>query len=417
MRAIDFWVGIPLCFLLTQIERMLSVLGLRRNPEGQPKNILFVQLAEMGTMVVAYPSLAKTRELFPDATLHFLCFRQIRSSVEMLNVLDRDKIIMIDDRSLWSLIRDTVALPFRARAHGIDTVINMETFVRYSTLLSYMTGARTRVGFHRFNQEGLYTGDLVTHRVWYNPHIHAGHTFLDLVHALVSPASAIPRVKRPATMDALTVPKIVTTAETAQALWTKLATFNPALTEGRRIVVLNPNASKRFPMRRLPLSSYAELARLLIADPDVFVLVTGVAEEKADAQEICRTVNSPRVIDLTGSTSMMELLHLFNLSDVLISNDSGPAHFACLTKVHVIVFFGPEIPDRYRPLAVSSDVVYNRFTCSPCVGPYNQRLTPCNDNQCLQTISIPAVAELVKTRLQQAQPFPAVIPARSLRTQ
>ena len=61
MRAIDFWVGIPLCFLLTQIDRMLRVLGLRRSPEGRPKNIMFVQLDEMGTMVVAYPTLAKTR--------------------------------------------------------------------------------------------------------------------------------------------------------------------------------------------------------------------------------------------------------------------------------------------------------------------------------------------------------------------
>jgi ADP-heptose:LPS heptosyltransferase len=417
MRAIDFWVGIPLCFVLTQIERVLRLFGLRRDAAGTPKHILFVQLAEMGTMVVAYPSLAKARELFPDATLHFLCFRQIRSSVEMLNILDRDNIITIDDRSLWSLLRDTCALPWRARAHRIDTVINMETFVRYSTLLSYFTGARTRVGFHRFNQEGLYTGDLVTHKVWYNPHIHAGHTFLDLVHALVSPASSIPRVKRPATMDALAVPKIVTSGETARALWAKLAQFNPQLVAGRKIVVLNPNASKRFPMRRLPLASYAELARHLIEDPEVFVLVTGVAEEKADAQEICHTVNSPRVIDLTGSTSMMELLHLFNLSHVLISNDSGPAHFACLTRVHVIVFFGPEIPDRYRPLAASSDVIYSRYTCSPCVGPYNQRLTPCNDNQCLKTISIPVVADLVKTRLQQAQHQPVIVPVAGVRVQ
>jgi ADP-heptose:LPS heptosyltransferase len=212
-------------------------------------------------------------------------------------------------------------------------------------------------------------------------------------------------VKRPAGMDRLEVPKIVTSKATADAIWAKLRGFNPELTPGRKLVVLNPNASKRFPMRRLPLASYAELASDLLEDPDVFVLITGVAEEKADAREISGLVASPRLIDLTGATTMMELLHLFNLSHVLISNDSGPAHFACLTKVHVIVFFGPEIPDRYRPLAASSDVVYAAFTCSPCVGPFNQRLTPCNDNQCLKSISIPAVASLVRSRLQQTIPL------------
>ena len=96
---------------------------------------------------------------------------------------------------------------------------------------------------------------------------------------------------------------------------------------------------------------------------------------------------------------MTELLHLFSIAQVLITNDSGPAHFACLTGVHVIVFFGPELPDRYRPLAESVDVVYSKFSCSPCVSPYNQRLTPCNDNQCLKSINIDAVSELVRRRL------------------
>ena len=106
-------------------------------------------------MVVAYPSLRKARELFPDARLHFLCFTEIRSSVEMLGIIAPENIITIDAGSFTSLLRDTLLFPWRARRHGIDTVVNMEAFVRYSSLLSYLSGARRRVGFHRFNQEGL----------------------------------------------------------------------------------------------------------------------------------------------------------------------------------------------------------------------------------------------------------------------
>ena len=85
MRRIDLWAGVPLCFLVTLADRMLRALGMKGRGHGRrPKNILFIQLAEMGTMVVAYPALRKTRELFPDATLHFLCFGQVRSSLEML---------------------------------------------------------------------------------------------------------------------------------------------------------------------------------------------------------------------------------------------------------------------------------------------------------------------------------------------
>jgi ADP-heptose:LPS heptosyltransferase len=401
MRTIDFWAGIPLCFGLTLLYRAQRLMGLKDpRHEEKPSRILFIQLAEMGTMVVAYPAIRKARQLFPNARLHFLCFKQVRSSVEMLDVLDPKDILTIDSGSAVSLFRDTLRVLWEMRRRDIDTVVNLETFVRFSTLLSYLSGARKRVGFHRFNQEGLYTGNLLTHNVMYNAHVHAGHTFLDLVHALDAPPGQVPHVKRPLGADRLDVPKIATDAETADRLWSKIQALNPAVERSHKLVVLNPNASKRFPMRRLPLERYADLAERLLEDPGLSVVLTGVADEKSDARFICGRVRSPRIVDLTGETTMMELLHLFDIAQVLITNDSGPAHFACLTRVHVIVFFGPEIPDRYRPLAASSDVVYGGYSCSPCVSPFNQRLTPCNDNLCLKSLDVGSVCDLVRRRLE-----------------
>jgi len=400
MRAIDYWVGIPLAFLVTLVSRLQRVIGLAASPVGSPRNILFIQLAEMGTMVVAYPALRKARELHPDATLHFLCFTQIRSSVEMLEMIPSGNIITIDSHSGLSLARDTLRFLWRARRRGIDTVINMEAFVRYSSLLSYLSGASRRVGFHRLNQEGAYAGDLLTHRVLHNGHIHAAHGFLDLVHALDAPSDQVPRVKRSRTMDCLEVPKISTDASAAGEIWRKLRAINADIGPGRKLVVLNPNASDKFPMRRWPLASFTELARQLLEDPEVFVLITGVASEKADAQSICAQLGSPRALDLTGQTTMTELLHLFDLAHVLVTNDSGPAHFAALTRIHEIVFFGPEVPDRYRPLSSTSDVIHTGFTCSPCIGPLNQRRSPCNDNLCLKSIDVGEIAALVRSRLE-----------------
>jgi ADP-heptose:LPS heptosyltransferase len=410
MRTIDFWVGIPLTFFLTVIFRIQRFLGLAASPAGAPRNILFIQLAEMGTMVVAYPALRKARELFPDATLHFLCFTEIRPSVEMLQIIPSENILTIDAHSVLSLARDSLRFPWRARHRRIDTVINTEAFVRYSSVLSYLSGARRRVGFHRFNQEGMYTGDLLTHKVLYNAQIHAAHTFLDLVHALDAPPGYVPRVKRPKAMDRLDVPKIVTDATAADAIWRKLRALAPGVGPTQKLVVVNPNASARFPMRRLPLESFTELVRQLLEDPEVFVLITGVASEKPDAQYICSQVGSPRALDLTGRTTMTELLHVFDLAHVLVTNDSGPAHFAALTRIHVIVFFGPEIPERYRPLATSSDVVHTGYSCSPCIGPYNQRLSPCNDNLCLKSISVREIAALVRSRLEAARSATAAFP-------
>ncbi len=403
MRVIDYWVGIPLVFLLTIVCRVQRFIGLASSPAGRPRNILFIQLAEMGTMVVAYPALRKARELHPDATLHFLCFKQIRSSVEMLEIIPPGNIITIDAHSGLSFTLDTLRFLWQARRLRIDTVINMEAFVRYSSLLSYLSGACRRVGFHRFNQEGAYTGDLLTHEVLHNEHIHAAHTFLDLVHALDAPPDQVPRVKRSRTMDCLEVPKIPPDANAAAEIWRKLRQIHADIGPACKLVVFNPNASDKFPMRRLPLESFTELARRLLEDPEVFVLITGVAGEKPDAQDMCARLRSPRVLDLTGRTTMTELLRLFDLAHVLVTNDSGPAHFAALTRIHEVVFFGPEVPERYRPLSTSSDVIHTGYTCSPCIGPLNQRRSPCNDNVCLKSISIEEITVLVRSRLESVR--------------
>jgi lipopolysaccharide heptosyltransferase II len=404
MRAIDFWVGIPLCFAATLTDKLRSVLGMRPRQPEQPTRVLLIQLAEMGTMVVAYPAIRQLQQQFPNASIHFLCFKQIRPSVEMLGIIDRENIFTIDSGSASTLVRDTLRFIWTARRRRIDTVVNLETFVRYSTLLSYLSGAARRVGFHRFNQEGLYTGDLVTHKVIYNPHVHAGQTFLDLALALTAPAGQVPLVKRPLQTERLSVPKLRIDPATEARVWARLQELSPGLHRRHKLVILNPNASKRFPMRRLPLEGYARLAARLLEDPDVHVVITGVADEQPDAEFISRAVGSTRIIDFAGRTTMTELLHLFQMAQVLITNDSGPAHFACLTDVHVVVFFGPELPDRYRPLASSSDVIYTGYSCSPCVSPYNQRLTPCNDNLCLKSIDVDAVAGRVHQRLRSLAP-------------
>ena len=377
MRVIDYWVGIPLVFLLTIVSRVQRVIGLATRPAGRPQNILFIQLAEMGTMVVASPALRKARELYPDATLHFLCFTQIRSSVDMLEIIPPENVITIDAQSVLSLVRDTLLFPWRARRHRIDTVINMEAFVRYSSMLSYLSGARRRVGFHRFNQEGLYAGDLLTHKVLHNGHIHAAHTFLDLVHALDSPPDQVPRVKRSRTMDCLEVPKISTDATAADGIWRKLRAFHADIGPTRKLVVLNPNASDKFPMRRLPLESFTELARRLLEDPEVFVLITGVASEKPDAQAMCARAG------LTACAGPHRPDHDDRAAAPVRSRARagherlrtgpfrGPDHGST-----TVVFFGPEIPDRYRPLSSNLDVIHTGYSCSPCIGPTTSGCRP-----------------------------------------
>src|SRR5581483_1120806 len=64
-----------------------------------------------------------------------------------------------------------------------------------TALLAGLCGADRRVGFYRFHGEGLYRGEMLTHRVAYNAHIHIAKNFVALVDALLAPSPTVPYTK------------------------------------------------------------------------------------------------------------------------------------------------------------------------------------------------------------------------------
>ncbi len=400
MRRIDYWIGIPVCLIFSIIYKIERLLGLRNPKIGEkPKNMLFIELAEMGSTILAYPSIKKARDMFPNSNIYFLLFRQIKDSMEILEVVPKQNVFTIRSSNVFALAYDTLKFICISRKNKIDTTLNLEAFARFSAILGFLSGARKMVGFYRYGQEGLYIGTFLTHKVIYNPHIHTANSFLALVHALNSPLEEVPMAKFSVTNEKLEVPKRHTDRKATEKIWKILKNENPDIDEKKKLVIVNPNASKLISIRKWPLEYYAQMIKKLILDKDVYVAVTGVESEKPDAQFICNAVKDKRVMDLTGKTSLKELLDLYNQGKVLVTNDSGPAHFASLTNIHIFVFFGPETPKLYRPLSDNCTVIYSDYACSPCVSAFNQRLSPCNNNLCLKSITVDSVYKQVREKL------------------
>ena len=123
-------------------------------------------------------------------------------------------------------------------------------------------------------------------------------------------------------------------------------------------------------------------------------------KERKAIEELIDKYNLGQAINLAGRTTFPELMSLYELSDILITNDSGPAHFASLYNTQIIVLFGPESPYLYAPLSDRVAEVYKNLACSPCVNVYNHRFSPCTNNICMQTIEVDEVLEKAKKYLQ-----------------
>ena len=166
MRRIDYWVGIPICFVLSVLYGLQRLFGLK-NPKynEKPNNILFIELAEMGSTVLAYPAIKRLKSIYPKANIHFLLFKHIRQSMDIVDVVPNENVFTINSSNIFSLTIDTLKFMWVCRKRKIDATINLEMFARFSTILAYLSGARKRVGFHRYHQEGLYIGSFLTHKV------------------------------------------------------------------------------------------------------------------------------------------------------------------------------------------------------------------------------------------------------------
>jgi ADP-heptose:LPS heptosyltransferase len=386
MRAIDRWAGVPLCFALTLLRGLL--LGRQPRP---PRRILFIELSEMGSTILADPAMRKARRVF-GAEIFFVIFRRNVASLEFLGTVPRTNVATIREDGLFRMTVDTLRFLMWIRRQRIDTVVDLELFSRFTALLTGLSGAANRVGFYRFYNEGLYRGELLTHRVAYNPHIHIAKNFIALVNALSAPLKEIPYSKTLITDSEVIVPQMPVSEAATADMKTRVAavfpSYEPTL---HRLVLFNSHASERLPQRRWPHGHFAMLAQTVLARwEDVVILITGTRSEEAEKLKVL--VGRPRMVNFAGRCRLIELPALYSIAEVMVTNDSSPAHFASITKMPTIVLFGPETPALYASLG-NSEAISAGLACSPCISAANHRRTACHDPVCMRAISPDRVFE------------------------
>ncbi len=344
----------------------------------------------MGSLVLAQEMFRRIREKFPDAAAYALVFRNNREVLELLEEVPVENVFTVRNDSLPHLMADALGAVRALRKERIDTVLDCELFSRVSAILSFLTGAERRVGFERHTQEGLYRGSFINRPVLYNPYQHIARQFLTLVEAI--DGAGRPLVKRTTGDDPIAIRPLRLKGDELEEMRRRIAADFPA-SRGARLVLVYPGGGF-LPIRAWPLASFRELAESLRARGFV-VGVIGLAEDRPLAAAIREGPNGERTVDFTGYTrTVRELMLLFHLADLLVTNDGGPGHFAAMTPIRTIVLYGPETPRLYGTLDPESVSFYSNLSCSPCLTAYNHRNSPCDgDNQCLKRIRPEEVLE------------------------
>ncbi len=394
-RRLDLWIGVPLCWVLTQLLRFARLFS-RRSTTEHPNKILFIKLAEMGAIVLTVPAFEAARKRVGQRNLFCLMLAGNRDVHDLLRFFPDDNLMTIRDGNLWTFVVDVLGVLSRCRREGIDCVIDLEGFSRISAILAGLSGARIRVGLDRYTTEGLYRGDFFTHRVAYNYYNHASVQFLTMVEAIDAPLGNIPLLKTRMELGDYRLPPFEPSDEETEEMRSLIARKCGG-DPGRPLILLNCNLIDLLPLRQWSRDNFLQLGRrILERHSEATLLLTGLPEAREASEALAHEISPDRAVSVAGETTLRGLVTLFTLSDLLITSDCGPGHMAALTDIPIISIFGPETPQLYAPLSPHNHSPWAGLACSPCLHAFNHRKSPCKNNVCMQAITVNDVFRLAQ---------------------
>ena len=147
--------------------------------------------------------------------------------------------------------------------------------------------------------------------------------------------------------------------------------------------------------KRWPVERYAELSDRLSESGATAVLIGSPNERDVSDEVRARAHHRPVV--LTGKTTVAEVVALISIADVLVTNDTGPAHIGAAIGTPTLVIFGPTNPLTTYPMSPTAEMIREPPDCAPCM------LRDCPiDHRCMTAISVEAVFQRAIGKMRRA---------------
>ena len=114
MRKIDYWIGTPICLLLSMVYKIKNFV-IKDKKIKSIKKILFIQISEMGSAVYTYSAVRKAKQLYPDAKIYYLIFDEMKDILFLLKTVPKENIYTIRGKSVFYFMIDTIKVLWRLR--------------------------------------------------------------------------------------------------------------------------------------------------------------------------------------------------------------------------------------------------------------------------------------------------------------
>jgi heptosyltransferase-2 len=318
----------------------------------------------VGDAMMTLPALRELRRLFPEAHITLATRSWAKGLFNDADFVDELQIH--DGRGLRSFFRQV-----RAWRKGRFDLAVLLTNSFESALVAALARIPMRIGYTADRRAGLLTHPIdlpewrsTKHEIFYYLKIIAGlewiftrqQTFLD--------------VQPDASLEVSEVRK-----DEARYLLKR-----QGVAEDRPLIALCPG-SINSRAKRWPAESFAVLADRCVDTLQAQILLVGSKEELEVSRQVADRMHNKPIV-LTGQTHIAEVVAVLSITDLLITNDTGPAHIAAALGRPTLVIFGPTNPLTTRPFSPFAEIIRHPPDCAPCM------LRDCPiDHRCMTAIT------------------------------
>lgn len=305
--------------------------------------ILILKPSSLGDVIHALPVLRLLKRYFPKSEIYWWLDAGLSQLLE--GDLDLTGIVQFHRRRWQSVLRwgELAGSILQLRRHRFDLVIDLQSLAR-SASVAWLARGDLTIGLDDPREGAAAFYNIAVARP--SPITHAVDWYLEVLHRLGVPVH----------FDFEWLPERADIDTLVRHKWA---------VDDHRWIVINPGA--RWNNKRWPAEYFAELVRLLSSGfPEHRFAIMGGREDRPVGRRIAEAAPD-RCFDLTGQTSLQEMIHWIRLAEVVITNDTGPMHVAVAVRTPVVALFGPTDPRRTGPYGQVDRVLRHAMPCAPCM--------------------------------------------------
>lgn len=330
------------------------------NPTPKTLQILLIQTAFIGDVILATALIEKLHAQYPDASIDFLLRKGNEGLLEAHPHL-REVLIWDKKGGKW---RNLFKLLKQIRKKHYDIVVNVQRFAS-SGLLTAFSGGKTKVGFAKNPFSRFFTRHY-PHHIGDGTHEVARNQ--QLITTWIDALPARPRLYPPA------------------KYYEQVAALLGA--EPKPYICVAPTSV--WFTKQWAEEKWVDFLRRVPEHYTIYIL--GAPADAEVCQNIIRQAQTPtnHIVNLAGKLSLLASACLMEGAKMNYVNDSAPMHLASAMNAPTCAIFCSTIPDfGYTPLSDQAHVieVQEKLPCRPC-GLHGLKACPQQHFKCARDIEV-----------------------------